>query len=141
MSDMHHADADDGGSEQNMPAPGKASGNEAVRAGVGYRRPPEATRFKKGQSGNPSGRPRKSPSIQALVERELDQTVAHKMDGKSILLTKRELVAKAVVSNMLQGNMRTIDWFEAQAAKHPESLTLPEDVLSMLEDVGKCEAT
>ena len=28
-------------------------------AGVGYGRPPQATQFKKGQSGNPRGRPRK----------------------------------------------------------------------------------
>jgi hypothetical protein len=32
---------------------------------VGYKRPPVATRFKKGQSGNPSGKPKK-------ISQELD---------------------------------------------------------------------
>lgn len=31
---------------------------DAEPAATGYRRPPEATRFRKGQSGNPKGRPR-----------------------------------------------------------------------------------
>lgn len=30
---------------------------------IGYKKPPEATRFKPGQSGNPKGRPRKRPQL------------------------------------------------------------------------------
>ena len=42
---------------------------------VGYCRPPKHSRFKPGQSGNPRGRPRKNRSIEAMIKRELDQTV------------------------------------------------------------------
>lgn len=35
-----------------------SSNPEALHEEVGYGRPPKSTRFKKGQSGNPRGRPR-----------------------------------------------------------------------------------
>lgn len=41
---------------------------------VGYRRPPRHGQFRKGQSGNPRGRPRKSKEAKLLIERsELDE--------------------------------------------------------------------
>jgi hypothetical protein len=40
---------------------------------VGYAKPPKATQFKKGTSGNPKGRPRKSQSHQAIASRVLNE--------------------------------------------------------------------
>ncbi len=37
---------------------GDGSPDDAEDSGVGYRKPPRATRFTKGRSGNPAGRPR-----------------------------------------------------------------------------------
>jgi S-adenosylmethionine/arginine decarboxylase-like enzyme len=42
---------------------------------VGYGKPPLHTRFKKGQSGNPRGRPRGAKNLSTLVSDALDQTV------------------------------------------------------------------
>ena len=38
---------------------------------VGYCRPPEATRFKQGHSGNPKGRPKGSKNLRTLFAEEL----------------------------------------------------------------------
>ena len=50
--------------------------------GVGYKRPPESGRFRKGQSGNPKGRPKNSDlgigssrSTNALVLKEAERLI------------------------------------------------------------------
>lgn len=42
---------------------------------VGCGKPPEHTRFRKGVSGNPRGRPKGAPSLSAIVERTLQEKV------------------------------------------------------------------
>ena len=42
---------------------------------VGYRKPPKRTQFKPGQSGNPTGRPRRSVSVEAFLLGYLFQKV------------------------------------------------------------------
>ena len=42
---------------------------------VGYGRPPEASRFKKGQSGNPLGRPKARRNVRSEIEDALTESV------------------------------------------------------------------
>ena len=49
---------------------------------VGYGKPPEQTKFKKGQSGNPAGRPRGSRNLKSLINRELNSTITIEQAGK-----------------------------------------------------------
>jgi Family of unknown function (DUF5681) len=41
---------------------------------VGYAKPPKQNQFKRGQSGNPSGRSKNRASYAALIRLELDKT-------------------------------------------------------------------
>jgi hypothetical protein len=52
---------------------GKEQGKEQGIEVVGYGRPPAATRFKPGQSGNPKGRPR-GRSLTTILRQSLDKT-------------------------------------------------------------------
>ncbi len=73
---------------------------------VGYGRPPEATRFKAGQSGNPKGRPKGCHNFQTLLDDELQARVAVIINGKTKLLTKAELAVRQQVDKAAHGDPR-----------------------------------
>ena len=75
--------------------------------GTGYCKPPKANQFKKGQSGNPDGRPKKTKVFEELVSLELDQTIQVTENGDRKLLTKREVMAKDMVNDAVKGKHRT----------------------------------
>ena len=58
---------------------------------VGYKKPPVHTRFQKGQSGNPRGRPRGSKNLSTLLIEALDQLVVVTENGRRRKIAKREL--------------------------------------------------
>ena len=71
---------------------------------VGYCRPPRATRFRPGQSGNPRGRPRKPKPIQELLATELRRRVVIRENGREQRIPKLELVMKRLVNDAIQGS-------------------------------------
>jgi hypothetical protein len=56
---------------------------------VGYKKPPQRSRFKKGESGNPNGRPRGSKNLATLLEKELRQRVVVNENGRRRSITKK----------------------------------------------------
>jgi hypothetical protein len=71
---------------------------------VGYRRPPIATRFTPGSSGNPKGRPKGSKSFSPLFAEELAQTVTLTENGKRKKMPKRQALAKQLVNKALSND-------------------------------------
>lgn len=72
---------------------------------VGYGRPPRKTRFQPGQSGNPSGRPRRTLDVRAEIEAELLQLITVGKGDQRVTTTKARLVIKSVVAAAISGNM------------------------------------
>jgi hypothetical protein len=68
--------------------------------GVGYKRPPRETRFQLGHSGNPSGRPKRPPSMRADLQAELSKRVGAK--------TKQETMIANLVDQAMDGNLRAM---------------------------------
>ena len=61
---------------------------------VGYGQPPKKHRFRKGQSGNPGGRPRKpklANDLKSMLDRVGNKEI--KIDGRSVTLQEVELMA------------------------------------------------
>ncbi|MGD9616646.1 MAG: DUF5681 domain-containing protein [Alphaproteobacteria bacterium] len=70
---------------------------------VGYGKPPLHTRFRKGRSGNPLGRPRRRPDLGSLLTRALDQPAAS--EGGSAT-TQREAIIASLVEQSAAGDLR-----------------------------------
>jgi hypothetical protein len=82
---------------------------------VGYGRPPKAHRFKPGQSGNPSGRPKGSISMAALLRKALIETVEITINGRTRRVRKVELAIKQLVNKAAKGDARALNTILAMA--------------------------
>lgn len=75
---------------------------------VGYGKPPAHTRFKKGQSGNPQGRPKGKLNLVTVLNRALNEKVTVVENGKRRSITKLEAAFKQLVNKAVQGDPRAI---------------------------------
>lgn len=75
---------------------------------TGYRRPPLSSRFKKGQSGNPKGRPKGSSNFLTILEQELGQPIVVNENGKTKKITRMQAMVKRMVAGALQGEQRQL---------------------------------
>ena len=73
--------------------------------GVGYRHPPIATRFKKGQSGNPAGRPKGALNVASVFSRTLQEKVVINENGVRKTVTKLEAAIKQLVNKAAIGEL------------------------------------
>lgn len=75
---------------------------------IGYRRPPESGRFKKGTSGNPRGRPKGSTNFLTILEQELAQSIVVNENGKKKTITRMQAMVKRIVAGALQGDLKAL---------------------------------
>ena len=71
---------------------------------VGYKKPPKATQWKAGQSGNPMGRPKKTKDFERLLDQELSLPLRITDGGQTRTMTKREVLIKSIVNDALKGD-------------------------------------
>ncbi len=103
---------------------------KAHSEGVGRNRPPLETRFQKGKSGNPRGRPPKSRDLRKLVEAELDQLITISENGKRVRLTKREIMIKKLVNGAVRGDEKPLQALLKLIGPEPE----PDPVVAVTPD-------
>src|SRR5258708_1255057 len=75
---------------------------------VGYKKPPKHSRFRKGASGNPSGRPQGTLNIASVVRRTLLEEVVINENGKRSTITKLEALVKQLINQAAGGNLRAL---------------------------------
>lgn len=71
---------------------------------VGYGRPPRNTRWRKGQSGNPSGRPKGSRNLHTEVIEALTAPVEVIVGGKTVTMSKFAAVLNAAIARAKSDN-------------------------------------
>ena len=76
---------------------------------VGYRKPPKATRFKPGKSGNPKGRPKRDQSLGKIVNDVLDEPIQYDENGRKRTGTRREVALKSLIERAMKGDIGAAD--------------------------------
>ena len=75
---------------------------------VGYKRPPRHTRFKKGKSGNPRGRPGGSLNLGSKLEKAASALVTVTESGKRKTLSKVDVALRRLVNNAAEGDRQAL---------------------------------
>src|SRR5579864_5263609 len=75
---------------------------------VGFGKPPRHSRFVKGRSGNPKGRPNGSKNLATLFREALNETVTVVENGRRRRITKREAVIAQLVNKSAGADLRAI---------------------------------
>jgi uncharacterized membrane protein len=83
-------------------------GTPEVDAPVGYSKPPQSTRFKKGVSGNPKGRPKGSLNVATAFMKALREKVVINEHGQRKTVTKLEAALKQLVNKGASGDLRAL---------------------------------
>lgn len=73
---------------------------------VGYGKPPKATQFKRGKSGNPKGRPKGGRNLAIDLAAELGEPITVREDGSRRRVTKQRALIKSLMAKSLQGDVR-----------------------------------
>jgi hypothetical protein len=82
---------------------------------VGYGKPPVHTRFHKGQSGNPQGRPKGRLNVATVLEKTLHEKVVINENGRRRTITKLEAALKQMVNKAASGDLAALRQLSAMA--------------------------
>src|SRR5262249_39006275 len=87
---------------------------------VGYRKPPRHTQFQKGQSGNPGGRPRRSPA------RDLEELALYEAYRTTIVMEAGHATPMPAVQAVLRSQLKSAAGGNVRAQR---------DILAMIRDI------
>lgn len=104
---------------------------------VGYCNPPERTRFKKGQSGNPQGRPKGTLNMATVLERTLRERVLINENGRRKTITKLEAAIKQLSNKAASGELKALQLLSALVRSAEDRTVQTSIPKSTLEEVDE----
>jgi hypothetical protein len=103
---------------------------------TGYGKPPKATQFKRGKSGNPKGRPMGSRNLATDLAAELGEPITVREDGCHRRVTKQRALIKSLMAKSLQGDVRAaaalLSLYARVITESPEDQPVESDELQIL---------
>ena len=122
------------------PRPAKPNPKSGVEHSVGRGNPPKRTRFAKGVSGNPKGRPRGSKNLSTIIMEAARDQVSAMIGGKPRQISKLQATAMQMATKAAGGDqvsmtkfLNWVDEIESRAAAaRPAEFPFCEDDLDVL---------
>jgi Family of unknown function (DUF5681) len=75
---------------------------------VGFGKPPVATRFVQGRSGNAKGRPKGSRNIMSIFNKIMEERISVTENGKVRKMSKSEVITRRLTSVALGGDFKAM---------------------------------
>ena len=96
-------------------------GSRSADYAVGYGRPPRATQFASGESGNPRGRPKGSRTVGAILQDILRQKIAVTENGKTRRLAALEVMLRRLVNDAMRSDAKAMKLLLALVDRYAET--------------------
>jgi Family of unknown function (DUF5681) len=101
---------------------------------VGYGKPPKESRFKRGHSGNPNGRPRGMKNLKTDLIEELSERINVSEGGKPKKLSKQRALLKSLTAKAIKGDARAISVLINLMVRVLETVEADREVLAIADD-------
>jgi len=75
---------------------------------IGYGKPPKETRFKRGKSGNRTGRPKGTKNTYTLLNEILGQKITVEANGRQLRISKKMAMLTQLVNKGVNGDIKAI---------------------------------
>jgi methionine synthase II (cobalamin-independent) len=75
---------------------------------TGYKNPPKQNRFKKGQSGNPKGRPKGSKNVATVLQKANRQVIKVTKGGRIKRMSLVEAIIQQLINKAASGDLKAI---------------------------------
>ena len=107
---------------------------------VGYQRPPRATQFKPGQSGNPKGRPKAARGMNSIVRDNLTQKVLVRTANGTRRISRIDAVIQKTIELAMKGNPRAlIEVLKLYSMAVPDTKVDRHDGVGSLEELSAAD--
>lgn len=104
---------------------------------IGYRRPPKATQFTAGKSGNPRGRPKGDRTVGAVLQDIIRQKIAVTENGKTRRIPALEVMLRRLANDAMRNDQRALKLLLSLFDRYAES---PETELHLSEVIAEDRA-
>jgi hypothetical protein len=102
---------------------------------VGYGKPPKRNPFRKGQSGNPGGRPKGGKNLKTDLIEELQENITVREGDRTVRISKQRAIVNTLIAKTLKGDARAASALLSMVFR----ILDPEGVIANTDDVLSAE--